>query len=640
MRFPTQKQKPRRAKVTSFAAPTGGLVSNRNLAMSRGPDMPPGAAVLENMFPTATGVVVRRGSVRWATLDEQVPVKSLFTYISGAQRELFCANSNGIWNITSVPSPYSWALGTGVDEEAISPDPASELAFGSISVNGLDVLTGVTDGDWSVVQFATAGGEFLVGVNGVDDGFLYDGADFYPLVAGGIEGLDFDAETAAFTVGETLTGGTSGATAEIVKVISDGSAGTLWLKTVAGGPFQNDETITDGATGSATADGANTVLSSGITFPSGSSLTTADLSYVWVYKQRVWFIEKDSLNAWYLPVDQVGGELTLWPMGGVFVRGGNLLWGHSWSLDSGGSGGLSEQCAFCTTEGEVAAYQGLSPEPDQGWSKVGVYRIGRPMGKKAMLRAGGDLVIATTVGLISLAMASRHDYAALGQNAVSYDIEDDWADAIRDRGIVDWRCQVWADGQMVLVAPPVQDGKIPYIFVANANTGKWAKFTGWDVSSIEAFDGRLFFGTSTGTVCQGWAGGADEGAPFIGRALPLFENLNEPAGVKIMKMARAVVRSAYPIEAQVSGHVNYRPNFPPAPSVSDQITGNEWENAVWDVAVWDSDQTEVVAGNWVSVGGSGHDVSVGVQFTSGGLAPVDAELIRIDMTYTTGGVGT
>lgn len=640
MRYPTRKQKPRKAKVTSFQAPTGGLVSNRNLAMSRGPDMPPGAAVLDNMFPTATGVMVRRGSVRWATLSDANPVVSLFTYISGVQRELFVATEDGIWNITSVPSAYSWALVTDGEEEIISSDPGEPEAIGAISVDGLDVFTGTTGGDWSVVQFATAGGEFLVGVNGLDDGFLYDGDTFYPLVAGGIEGLNFDAETAAFTVGETLTGGTSGATAEIVKVISDGAEGTLWLRDVTGGPFEDNETITDGATGSATAAGVNTALASGITFPGGSTLTTADLSYVWVYKQRVWFVEKNSLNAWYLPVDQVGGELTLWPMGGVFVRGGNLLWGHSWSLDSGGSGGLSEQCAFCTTEGEVAAYQGLSPEVDQGWSKVGVYRIGRPMGKKAMLRAGGDLVIATTVGLISLAMASKHDYAALGQNAVSYDIEDDWRAAVRERGITDWRCQVWADGQMVLVAPPARDGAIPYIFVSNANTGKWGKFTGWDVTAMEAFDRRLIFGTSAGTVCQGWAGGADEGMPYVARALPLFDNLGEPASLKVMKMARAVTRSAYDVKGQVSGHANYVVRFPPAPSVDALAIGNEWENAIWDDSVWDADQSEIVAGDWVSLGGAGHDVSVGVQFTSGGLAPSDAELIRIDLTYTTGDVGT
>ena len=281
---------------------------------------------------------------------------------SGTQKQFFAATDAGIRNITTV-----------VDTASV---PAA----------GAGDKTGTTSGDWVVVQFSTAGGAFLIGVNGADSAFLYNGSTF-----------------------------------------------------------------------SATA----------ITFPSGSTLTTADLSYVWVYQKRIWFLEKDTLNAWYLPVDQIGGQLTLWPMGGIFVRGGNLIWGQSWSLDAGGSGGLSEQCVFVTTEGEVAAYQGLSTDVDQGWQKVGTYRIGKPLGKKAIIRAGGDIVIATSVGFVSLAAASQKDYAALGQGAVSYPIEDDWALAVQERGQEDWRCQVWADGQMALISTPTPASKSPVVFVSH-----------------------------------------------------------------------------------------------------------------------------------------------------------------------------
>ena len=558
MRMPTRKQKPRKAQVASLPAPTGGLISNRNLAIARSADAPPGAAVLENVFPTATGCILRRGSKRWASVVQDAPVKAIFSYLSGAQRELYAATEYGIWNITTVASPYSFAI-TSDGEDYIAADVPTELVFGVDGLEGLDVLTGTTSGDWVVVQFATAGGEFLVGVNGSDEAFLYDGTTF------------------------------------------DATA---------------------------------------ITFPAGSTLTTADLAYVWVYKQRLYFIEKNSLNAWYLPVDQVGGELVKLPLGGVFVRGGVLTWGQSWSLDSGGSGGLSEQCVFTTTEGEVAAYQGLSPDVDQGWTKVGVYRIGRPMGKKAFIRAGGDIVIATTVGFISLASASRQDYAALGQNAVSYPIEDDWARAVQTRGQDDWRCQVWADGQMVLVSPPTPESRSPVVFVSNANTGRWCTFTGWDATAFEVFNGGLFFGGTDGAVRQGGVGGSDEGAPYVGRVLPLFDDMGAAPNLKVMKMAQAVVRSAYDVKVQLSGHVNYKVNFPAPPSQGSIPIGNEWDNGVWGTSTWDAERGDIIAGDWVSVGGSGHDVSVGVQITSGAVVPIDAELVRINVTYTLGEVGT
>lgn len=68
--------------------------------------------------------------------------------------------------------------------------------------------------------------------------------------------LLYDAETAAFSVGYQLTGGTSGAKAEIVLVVDNGTEGALLLKQITG-IFEDNETITDNQStpGSATANG-------------------------------------------------------------------------------------------------------------------------------------------------------------------------------------------------------------------------------------------------------------------------------------------------------------------------------------------------------------------------------------------------
>jgi hypothetical protein len=70
---------------------------------------------------------------------------------------------------------------------------------------------------------------------------------------GGRGYLAYDAETAPFTVGATLTGGTSAATAKIERVEDSGTTGILTLSNIWG-TFANNETITDSDTGSATAD--------------------------------------------------------------------------------------------------------------------------------------------------------------------------------------------------------------------------------------------------------------------------------------------------------------------------------------------------------------------------------------------------
>ncbi len=66
--------------------------------------------------------------------------------------------------------------------------------------------------------------------------------------------LLYDAQSANFTTGLVLTGGTSGATAEIIADTDNTSTGILTLGNIKG-TFADNEIITDSSTGSATANG-------------------------------------------------------------------------------------------------------------------------------------------------------------------------------------------------------------------------------------------------------------------------------------------------------------------------------------------------------------------------------------------------
>lgn len=69
--------------------------------------------------------------------------------------------------------------------------------------------------------------------------------------------LAFDAQTGSFTEGQVVTGGTSSATGTITHVEVNGTSGLLYLANVSG-TFQDEETITDPVTGSATVNGTIT----------------------------------------------------------------------------------------------------------------------------------------------------------------------------------------------------------------------------------------------------------------------------------------------------------------------------------------------------------------------------------------------
>jgi len=66
--------------------------------------------------------------------------------------------------------------------------------------------------------------------------------------------IDYDAEGTAFTAGLVLTGSTSGATGMIEVAQDDGTTGTLTLSDIDG-TFQDNETITDSGSGTATSNG-------------------------------------------------------------------------------------------------------------------------------------------------------------------------------------------------------------------------------------------------------------------------------------------------------------------------------------------------------------------------------------------------
>lgn len=361
------------------------------------------------------------------------------------------------------------------------------------------------------------------------------------------------------------------------------------------------------------------------------------LSYVWAYKNRLFFIEKDSLNAHYLEADNIGGAATELPLGGVFTRGGSLMFGASWSIEGGG--GLTAQCIFVTTEGEVAVYQGGDPSTADDWALVGVYRIGKPLGPKAWIHAGGDLVIATDVGFIPLSQAVQRDYAALAPAAISYPIETAWNDAVA-ADATSWDCEVWPAKQMVIVAPPTAEGQTGQLFAANARTGAWAPFTGWNIKCLGLFGDRMFFGSTEGKIIECEVTGADQGVPYTAKCIPLYDPLKAPASVKTALMMRATVRAPSRVVPQLSLQADYNVNLPAVPDDAALVSSDVWGVGIWGTAKWGGATTVSTFQEWQSVAGAGYAVAPGVQITSGSPTAPDLELVQVEMTYDMGDIGS
>jgi hypothetical protein len=416
--------------------------------------------------------------------------------------------------------------------------------------------------------------------------------------------------------------------------------GTLLL-TDKTGDFDAGEALTGSLGGSADSTSDSTNVIPGTAFP--GSLTTADMSYVWVYRNRLWYIRKDSLDAYYMDnVDAIGGAPKVYPLGGIVQRGGHLVWGDAWSLASGAAGGLSDQMVICTSEGEVAVFQGTFPEDTQTWQVVGTYQIGRPLGNRAHFRGGGDIAVATSVGLIPLSKAISLDVTALSPASVSYNIQDAWQAAVDTRGFDDWQCVLWPERKMAVISPPSPSGTYnPVMFISNTETGAWCRYTNWDGRAMEVFQGQLYFGGPEGKIFRANVSGQDDGATYTSVYIPLFDDFGNPSNQKMAKTGRGVAR------AKASGltySLRFKREFDvvpgAAPAASPVSGANTWGSGVWGQAVWGGELELSITDHWKSVGGAGYACSLCYQITSGSLAPCDAELIRLEMTFTMGEVGS
>ena len=384
-------------------------------------------------------------------------------------------------------------------------------------------------------------------------------------------------------------------------------------------------------------DGSTWQALNAVSTPSITGVATADLSNGWVFANRVFFVESGTLNSWYLPVDSIGGLALDFSLAGVFKKGGALLFGGTWSLDSGS--GLDDKCIFVSTEGEVAIYQGIDPSNASTWALVGVYEITKPMGAKATMRAGGDLLIAAEDGIIPLTEAIRKDPAALSLAAVTKNIEPVWKKEVVSRRTLPWEILKWPSNNMLIVSQPITDTQSAQCLVANIETGAWCKFTGWDTRCMALFNNFGYFGTNDGRVMQMEVGGNDDGAVYTAFYAGGFDHLSSPGSEKVVHQFRETYLSASPFNSQASVSVDFSIEQPVAPNAIADYIIDEWDVGKWDQGQWDGgEETFSVSSRWRSIGRQGRAISPQIQITCGVTPFPRIELVNIDMTYTEGGL--
>jgi hypothetical protein len=103
--------------------------------------------------------------------------------------------------------------------------------------------------------------------------------------------------------------------------------------------------------------------------PAITGVTTTTLTQPTLFKNRMWFIQKDTLKAWYLPTSSIGGAAQVLDLSAVARLGGTLVSMAAWTIDAGY--GVDDNLVFITDQGEVIVYRGTDPASASTWALIG-----------------------------------------------------------------------------------------------------------------------------------------------------------------------------------------------------------------------------------------------------------------------------
>jgi hypothetical protein len=660
------------ATTASIPSPIGGWNARDSLAAMA----PTDAVQLVNWFPTPTDVTMRSGYSVGSVLTTTVGVKTIssITY-SGTTATLTTATAHGLStgryvSITgTTPAAYSGVFkitvisttaftyrlvtavsgnATVVGVYAIGTDTpintlmnysenngyklfavADDTIYESKQNPALPVFTGLQSDKLEFVNMTNTGGHFLVACNGIDPVMIYDGTRWFYVAT----------TTTAQTISSITRGGTGNLTATLTTAAPHGLVDKNRV-TISGATEANyNGTYVIDVTGSttftytmATAPAANATVVGTYTTIGITGIDSSKFINVNLFKNRLYFTEKDSLNCWYLDPTAISGPASPLYFGGIARNAGYLQAMGTWTLDAGQ--GADDYAVFVTSMGEIMVYNGTDPDDATTWLLKGVWQLGQTFSRRCFFKWSGDLLLLTQDGLVPLASAlqsSRLDprvnltdkiYFAVSQAATLY---------FANFG---WQINYFASENMLILNIPITNGTEQYVM--HTITKSWARFTGieahcWEVSG----DADIHFG-GNGVVGDFYQSNSDDGNNIAAAAQQAYSYFDRPGQLKRFTMVRPTLQSSGGIPNVYCGlstdfqtEINLgQVSFNPA-AMNDGV----WDTSTWDNANWAGGLTTTAV--WQGVTGIGFTGSINLNVAA---RNIELHWVSTDYILEAGGV--
>ena len=581
--------KQRVANTASVPAPLGGWNARDSIANMDQMD----AVQLVNFFPTPSDVTLRKGYTKTST-GITGTVNSLMNYAGATSQKLFAA--------------------------------AGSVLYDASTSTASSVLTGLSSDKFQHINISTLGGHFLVACNGIDPVIVYNGTSWIKIAT-----TDTASTISSVThVGTTATVNTSTAHGLITgnQVTMSGFTpseynGTFIITKV------DDDTFT------------YTMLSTPATYPvvTGTydplgigGVDNSTFINVNLFKNRLYFTQKNTLKCWYLPVDSISGTASALEFGSIARNGGYLQAMGTWTLDAGQ--GADDYAVFVTNMGEVIVYNGTDPNNADTWALKGVWQLGQTFSRRCFFKWSGDLLLLTQDGLVPLASAlqsSRLDPRVNLTDKVFYAVSQAASNYSNNFG---WQINYLASENMLILNIPVTGGTEQ--FVMHTITKSWGRFTGIDATCFEVSGGEAMYFGGDGFVGRYYYTFADDDTNISGIVQQAYSYFDMRGQLKRFTMVRPIflTDNGTPTIAcginldfdttNVTGAVTFNPSA---------IAIGTWDTGIWDESYWGGSLQVNKA--WQGVTGIGYSAGIYMTVAS---QNIDVHWASTDYVFEKGAV--
>lgn len=557
-------------QTSSITAPIGGWNARDSIAA-----MPPTDAVsMVNFFPTPTFVQLRRGFTKYSTgITGQV--NTLMTFAGNNDQKMFAAADLTLYN---VDTPIA-----------------------------TEVLT-VENDKFQFVNFSNNGGNYLIACNG-EETLIYDDANNRWVKMAGTQTPS--TITAITHIGTQATvncatphGLVTGNYITLTGALPTTYNGTYRVTVLDADTFRY--TLAQDPQFDAAPVGEYTILFG------TTGVDPAKFIQVNLFKNRLYFVEKDTLNAWYLPVDAIGGEFKPLYFGGIATQGGILRAMGTWTLDAGQ--GADDYAVWATSMGEIIVYNGTDPNDPAAWALKGVWQFGYIFNNRCFYKFGGDLLIMSQDGLVPLSaslQSSRLDPRVFITDKIYYEIAQQVQYNSNQFG---WQILYFAKPNMLIINIPDPNGTKQ--FVMHTISKAWASFEGINAKCWELKYDQCYFG-GNGYVGQFWESGSDDGELISASCQQAYSYFDMVGQQKRFTMVRptffidagtpayyAAVNTDFNTQDYL-GNVVFNPDF--------SVVGI-WDVAIWDQSAWGGGFTPYQA--WSGVRGIGYSGGINLSMIS------------------------